>query len=143
VMFIGANDGFSMPAADGKQVSCCGAVWASIYAGRVRQLMNTYRQDGVARVYWLTLPAPRDSARAKVARVVNAAIDVAAEPWRDQIRVLDTVPVFSPGFQYRDSMPINGQPTIVRESDGIHLNDAGSALAEKLVLAAIGRDFTR
>ena len=75
--------------------------------------------------------------------MVNAAIDVAAEPWRDQIRVLDTVPVFTPGFHYRDSMPINGQPTIVRESDGIHLNDAGSALAEKLVLAAIGRDFTR
>ena len=33
-------------------------------------------------------------------------------------------------------MTIDGQPTIVRQSDGIHLNDAGSALAAKLVLAA-------
>jgi hypothetical protein len=97
----------------------------------------------VARVYWLTLPTPRDSARAKIALVVNAAIDVAAEPWRDQVRVIDTVPVLTPGNHYRDSMTINGQPTIVRESDGIHLNDAGSAQAEKLVLAAVDRDFTR
>jgi lysophospholipase L1-like esterase len=143
VVFIGANDGFSMPGANGKQVACCGPAWAAIYAGRVRQMMNTYRQDGVARVYWLTLPTPRDSARAKIALVVNAAIEVAAEPWRDQIRVVDTVPVFTPGNRYRDSMNVNGQPTIVRESDGIHLNDAGSSLAEKLVLSAVDRDFTR
>ena len=68
---------------------------------------------------------------------------MAAEPWRDQIRVIDTVPVFTPGNRYRDSMTINGQPTIVRESDGIHLNDAGSVLASKLVLAAVDQDFTR
>jgi lysophospholipase L1-like esterase len=143
VVFIGANDGYSMPGPDGKQVACCGLEWASIYGGRVRQLMNSYRQDGVARVYWLTLPTPRDKARAKISLVVNAAIGVAAEPWRDQIRVIDTVPVFTPGNIYRDSMNVNGSPTIVRESDGIHLNDAGSSLAAKLVLAAVDRDFTR
>jgi lysophospholipase L1-like esterase len=143
VVFIGANDGYSMPGAGGKRVNCCGPTWAAIYAGRVRQMMNTYRQDGVARVYWLTLPTPRDSARAKVSLVVNAAINVAAQPWRDQVRIVDTVPVFTPGNKYRDSMTINGQPTIVRLSDGIHLNDAGSALAEKLVLTDVDRDFTR
>jgi hypothetical protein len=31
----------------------------------------------------------------------------------------------------------------VRESDGIHLNNPGSSLAAKLVLAAIDEDFTR
>jgi hypothetical protein len=40
-------------------------------------------------------------------------------------------------------MPINGVPTIVRVSDGIHLNNAGSALAAKVVLAAVDKDFTR
>jgi lysophospholipase L1-like esterase len=143
VVFIGANDGYSMPGPGGRSVNCCSAEWAAIYAARVRAMMNTYRQDGVARVYWLTLPTPRDPARAKISLVVNAAIDVAAEPWRDQIRVLDTVPVFTPGNRYRDSMTINGQPTIVRQSDGIHLNDAGSALAAKLVLGLIDQDFTR
>jgi lysophospholipase L1-like esterase len=143
VVFIGANDGYSMPGPGGKQVNCCSAEWAAIYAGRVRRMMYTYRQAGAARVYWLTLPAPRDSAREKIAVVVNAAIAVAAEPWRDQVRIVDTVPIFTPRGAYRDSMTINGQPTIVRQSDGIHLNDAGSALAAKVVLAAVDQDFTR
>jgi lysophospholipase L1-like esterase len=143
VVFIGANDGYSMPGPNGKLVNCCTAQWAAIYAERVRRMMNTYRQAGVGRVYWLTLPTPRDSSRAKISRVVNAAIDVAAEPWLAQIRVIDTVPVFTPGNRYRDSMTIGGEPTIVRQSDGIHLNDAGSSLAAKLVLSAVDADFTR
>ena len=142
VVFIGANDGYSMPGPGGKQVNCCGAEWTAIYATRVREMMNTYRQDGVARVYWLTLPTPRDPARAEISRDVNAAIDVAAEPWLAQVRVIDTVPVFTPNNVYRDSMTINGQPTIVRESDGIHLNDAGSALAARIVLQRLAQDFT-
>jgi hypothetical protein len=143
VVFIGANDGYPMPGPGGKQVNCCSAEWAAIYATRARQMMNTYRQAGVARVYWLTLPTPRDPARARISLVVNAAVTVAAEPWRDQVRIIDTVPVFTPGNKYRDSMTVNGQPTIVRESDGIHLNNAGSALAAKIVHAAIDQDFTR
>ena len=143
VVFIGANDGYSMPGPGGKQINCCGAEWAAIYANRVRQMMNTYRQHGAAHVYWLTLPAPRESIRAKIALVVNAAIQVAAEPWRDQVTIIDTVPIFTPGNRYRDSMNINGEPTIVRESDGIHLNGAGSALLAKYVLAAIDQNFTR
>jgi hypothetical protein len=105
--------------------------------------MGTYRQAGAARVYWLMLPTPRDSDRAKISRVVNAAIHVAAEPWLAQVRVIDTVTVFTPGDRYRDSMTISGQPTIVRQSDGIHLNDAGSSLAAKIVLSAVDSDFTR
>jgi lysophospholipase L1-like esterase len=142
VVFIGANDGYSMPGPGGRLVNCCSAEWTAIYATRVREMMNTYRQDDVARVYWLTLPTPRDRARAVLSRDVNAAIDVAAEPWEDQVRVIDTVPVFTPGGVYRDSMTINGQPTIVRQPDGIHLNDAGSALAAKIVLQRIAGDFT-
>jgi lysophospholipase L1-like esterase len=142
VVFIGANDGFSMPGPAGRSVGCCGADWAAIYAQRARQMMDTYRQAGAARVYWLTLPAPRDPARARIAHVVNAAIEVAAEPWRDEVRVLDMVPVFTPGWAYRDSMTVGGKPSIVRESDGIHLNDAGSAVAAQLVLTAVGSDFT-
>jgi hypothetical protein len=141
VMFIGANDGFSMPGPNGTQVSCCSVQWATIYANRVRSLMDVYRQGGAARVYWLTLPAPRDSVRAKVSRVVNAAIKVAAQPWADEIRIIDMVPVFTPNFVYRDAMTVNGQPTIVRQPDGIHLNDAGSQLAANIVISAVGQDF--
>jgi len=105
--------------------------------------MNTYRQAGAARVYWLTLPTPRDAARQKIARTVNAAIAVAAQPWRSQVRVFDTVPIFTPGGRYRDSMDVNGEEKIVRESDGIHLNQAGSSVLADRLLPLIDQDFTR
>jgi lysophospholipase L1-like esterase len=142
VIFIGANDGYPMPAPDGHPVECCGAEWASIYANRVRQMANTYRQAGAARVYWITLPTPRESDRQEISRAVNAAIDVAAQPWADQVRVIDTVPIFTPGGVYRDAMDIGGSQTLVRQADGIHLNEAGSSLLAGVVLARIARDFS-
>ena len=142
VVFIGANEGYPMPGPSGREVECCSAEWAAIYANRVRQIANTYRQNGAARVYWITLPTPREPARQTIARVVNAAIPVALAPWAAQIRVIDSVPIFTPGGVYRDSMSVGGVPTIVRRSDGIHLNEAGSSLLARDVLATIGRDFT-
>jgi hypothetical protein len=67
---------------------------------------------------------------------------VAAEPWRSQVRVVDTVPIFTPGAKYRDAMAIGGQQKIVRESDGIHLNEAGSGLLADHVQQRIDEDFT-
>jgi hypothetical protein len=141
VVFIGANEGYSMPGPGGKSVSCCGPDWAAVYAERARQMMQTYRQGGRAQVYWLTVPTPRDSARQPIERAVNAAIKVAAEPFAGQVHVIDTVPIFTPGDRYRDSMPIDGSPTIVRESDGIHLNDAGSSVAADVVAKDLGGEF--
>ena len=140
VVFIGANEGFPMAAPGGRQVSCCSARWAAIYAQRVRIIANTYRQSGRARVYWITLPDQREAARQVIARVVNAAIAVGVQPWAAQVRLLDSVPIFTP-HGYRDAMPISGTNTIVRESDGIHLNEAGSKLLASYVLTDLKRDF--
>jgi len=143
VVFIGANEGYPMPGPGGREVECCNPEYAAAYASRVRQVMDTYRRDGEARVYWLTVMAPRDRDAQRVAGLVNASIEVAAQPWRSEVRVIDTVPIFTPDGRYRDSMPIDGEETIVRESDGIHLNQAGSALAADAVLERIDADFTR
>jgi hypothetical protein len=142
VVFIGANEGFDLKGPDGRTVKCCGVDYAAVYATRVRQMMNTYRQGGAARVYWLTLPTPRDKDRQDVARAVNAAISVAAQPWRSQVRVLDTVPIFTPGAVYRDAMDVDGKQKIVRESDGIHLNETGSSVLADALIPLIERDFT-
>jgi hypothetical protein len=40
-------------------------------------------------------------------------------------------------------MEVDGEDTIVRESDGIHINQRGSELAADTVLAAIDRDFAK
>jgi hypothetical protein len=140
VVFIGANEGFSMPGPDGGELECCGPDWAAEFAYRVRRMMNTYRQGGDARVYWLTLPLPRDPDFQRVARSVNAAIRVAAEPYRAQVRVLDMTALFTPSG-YRDVMEIDGRRQIVRDPDGIHLNGEGAELAADVVLEAMRRDF--
>jgi lysophospholipase L1-like esterase len=141
VIFIGANEGFPLPEPGGGDVQCCGSDWAAVYASRVRRMMDTYRQGGEARVYWLTLPAPRDGDRQDVARVVNEAIGVGAQPYRPHVRILDMVELFTPGFEYRDSMEIDGEDKIVRESDGVHLNNEGAELAAETVLDALEEDF--
>ena len=141
VVFIGANEGFPMPAPGGGSVRCCGSDWAAVYATRARQMMDAYRQDGEARVYWLTLPMPRDDDRQDVARVVNEAIAVAAQPYRVHVRVLDVVELFTPGGDYRDSIEVDGEERIVREADGVHLNDEGAELAAETVLDALDSDF--
>ena len=140
VMFLGANEGFPFRVG-GRRVQCCGADWAVIYATRARRMMQTYRRNGAARVYWLTLPLPRDPARQEIARVVNAAIEVAAQPFRSHVRVLDMASVFTPGGRYRVAMNVDGRETIVRRPDGIHLNDAGASVALDIVLARLRQDF--
>ena len=57
------------------------------------------------------------------------------------MRIIDTVPVFTPGERYSDSIEVDGSETIVRESDGIHLNEAGSAIAADLVIQRLDQDF--
>lgn len=136
VMWLGANEGFPMGDLD-----CCGAAYAAEYATRARRMMDTYRQGGRARVYWLTLPIPRDPDQARVARTVNAAIRVAAEAYRAHVRVLDMTALFTPGGRYRDAMEVDGRERIVRESDGIHVNATGARLATDAVVAALERDF--
>lgn len=141
VVFIGANDGFDMPAPGGKRVHCCGPDWAAVYATRVRRMMDTYRRRGAARVYWLNLPLPREGRRQVLAHAVNSAIDVASVPFRSQVRVLDMEQTFTPNDRFRNAMTIGRRRRIVREPDGIHLNGDGSKLAAEIVLRALARDF--
>lgn len=143
VMFMGANEGFSFPLAGGDEELCCTREWAAIYATRARSMMDTYRRDGDARVYWLTLPLPRERSRQQIARAVNAAIEVAAQPYRSQVRVLDMTEVFTPGGRYRAAMTVNGRETLVRDSDGIHLNEAGARVARDIVLERLRADFAK
>jgi lysophospholipase L1-like esterase len=143
VVFIGAGDGYAMPGADGELVDCCSPQWAAIYATRARQMMDAYRRAGAARVYWMTIPTPRNPERAAITRVVNEAIEVAAQPWRSQIEVIDLVELLTPGGGYRDAIEIGGTERIVRASDGLHLNEAGASLVADQVMNRLDVDFQR
>jgi hypothetical protein len=53
---------------------------------------------------------------------------------------VDTVKTFTPDG-YRDAIDVRGTSTIVREADGIHLNEAGARLLADEMLRRIGEDF--
>jgi hypothetical protein len=51
--------------------------------------------------------------------------------------------VFTPGGRYRASMTVDGRETLVRDSDGIHLNEAGARVALDIVLERLRADFAK
>jgi hypothetical protein len=140
IVFLGANEGFPMKTPQGT-VSCCGARWAAEYATRVRAMMNSYRRGGATKVYWLLPPFAREHSRTAMIRVVSQAIRVAAGPFGAEVRVLDLAATFTPGGRYRDALTLAGRPQIVRDPDGIHLNETGGRLAAEIVSRALAADF--
>lgn len=140
VVFLGANEGFPMRTPAGDR-PCCDAAWAAEYATRVRGVVDAYRRGGAERIYWLLLPAPRDPDRARVARVVNAAIRVAAGGYGAQVQVVDAAGLFTPGGRFRSAMTVDGRQQIVRNPDGIHLNETGAALLADLLERTLGASY--
>jgi len=135
VMSIGAAEGFAMRGPDGAVSECCDEPWVAEYARRVGEMMRTYRRGGRARVFWLTIPAPNDPARAPIFAAVNTAVLRAAGGLRG-VRVLRMDLLFTPDG-YRDIIRYRGRDVRVREPDGIHLNVSGAAIAAREVVRAI------
>ncbi len=136
VMSVGAaSDGMPIPNPIGVLQACCGEPWIEQYANRVRGLMQTFLREGRGRVVWLTPPEPRYGPRAQITHAVNVAIERAAEGL-EGVKVLRIDLMFSP-HGYADSILYRGRQVRVRESDGVHLNVAGTAIAAKAVAEAI------
>jgi hypothetical protein len=131
VIMIGANDGFSMLTPAGAQAACCGGPWAAEYERRVRAMMHSYVRHGRGRVFWLTLPLPRQAARAAISTVVNLAVRRAAVGVAG-VTVVRLDQVFTP-TGYSDVYRYRGRTVRVREFDGIHLNVQGQAIAGEIV----------
>ena len=97
--------------------------------------MQTFLRGGRARVVWLTPPEPRYAPRAEITHAINIAVERAAVGLKG-VKVLRIDLMFSPGG-YRDVIRYRGRDVRVRESDGVHLNVAGTAIAAKAVAEAI------
>ena len=134
VVFLGANEGFPIGG-----VNCCSDGWADRYAARAERMMRSYSRSGAGQVYWLTLPVPRPGQWKSIYRTVNVGIKRAAARVGDGVTVVDTARYFTPrGF--RSAMRVGGRTVTVRQSDGVHLNSTGAALAAGLVQRAMRRD---
>ena len=135
VISLGAAEGFPMRGLDGRAHDCCGEAWVAAYARRVRAAMRVYRQGGRGRVLYLTIPAPRQPARATIVSAVNTAI-VRAADGLPGVRVLRMDLLFSPSG-YQERLRYRGRDVPVREPDGIHLNASGTAITAREVAQAI------
>jgi hypothetical protein len=144
VVLIGANEGFSLTAPGGRgEVQCCGEDWQAAFAMRVEKMIAAYRRDGDTRVYWLTVPLPRDPARQEIAAAVNAAVVDATDRAGDGAEVIELDEWFAPDGDYSDAIDVDGRERIVREQDGIHLNAAGAAVLADAVQDAVDEDLAR
>lgn len=140
VIFLGANDGFTMKSPAGATFLCCGAGWIAEYARRAALMMRSYLRDGRGRVYWVLLPTPRPAAFQGVFRAVNAALRRAAPQFGDGVRLLDLSSRFTPGGRYRAAITVNHHRVVVRQDDGIHLSLQGASIAAELIVRALRSD---
>jgi len=138
VVFIGANDGFSLHDRSGAYVACCGPQWIRLFAARAKRMMAAYRRGGRGRVFWFTLPIARDARYAALFRAVNEAYVEAASAFHgDGVELIRADRIFTPGGRYRQSMDYHGRTVDVRAPDGIHLSPAGAQIAAAAVVSAM------
>ena len=140
VMFMGANDGFSVRGPEGKVVGCCGSGWSAGYALLVERMMRTYLRRNAGRVYWFVLPTPRPGNFQSVFNAVNAGIRAASRRFPGRVGLIDANAFFTPGNRYRDFMTYHGRGFVIHESDGIHLSTAADHIDASLVVRALRAD---
>ncbi|MGH2837018.1 MAG: GDSL-type esterase/lipase family protein [Thermoleophilaceae bacterium] len=138
VMMLGANEGFAMLDDRGREVACCRLAWIEAYARDAGRMMETYASRGRF-VYWLTFPAPNNEYRRRIGLAVNYALRLAARRV-ERVRLLDMVGLFTPGYEYRQRMDMDGERVVVREPDGVHLNENGATLALREIRWALLAD---
>lgn len=135
VMSVGVNEGFAMTTPAGATVECCGGPWLAEYERRLRSMMTTYRRKTAGRIVWLTLPLPRGGPKTETITAVNGAI-VRAAKGMNGVSVLRMDTLFTPNG-FTEVIRYRGRYIRVRTADGIHLNVSGTAIAAKVVAAAI------
>jgi lysophospholipase L1-like esterase len=140
VMSLGVNEGFPMTTPAGVSVACCGEDWIAEYARRIRAMVKTYRREREGRVIWLTLPLPRDGGpKTESITAVNQAIVQAGEGQKG-VTVLRMDTLFTPNG-FADVIKYRGRYITVRTADGIHLNVSGTAIAAKVIAAALKKQL--
>lgn len=140
VVMLGANDDIGMPLPNGQVAGEGSPAWAAEYQRRLEIVMGILSQRGRAPVLWLTLPMAREARRSHDYALINAAARQAARAV-PSMRVVEVGERFTPGGHYRYAMAIGGRSRIVREADGVHLNQAGSQVAADIALDALRHTY--
>lgn len=141
VVLMGGNDNQNMVLGNTYFIAGTKA-WTREYQRRAEIVMRAFIDNGVKRVYWLSMPPPGDGAASEAHdfHQINAALKRAAVRVPG-VHYVNIIPAVTYRGRYVDYKKVNGQLTLIRESDGIHLNVAGSQLVSDMVVPIIKREW--
>lgn len=139
VVMLGENDNQALRTPGGLEETPVGTVdWPEDYEERVREFMELITAKG-SRLVWVGLPIVRDEGRWSIVERQNDIFERAAHDVRN-VAFLDTWDLFSaPDGGYTAYYRSEGGVQLIRESDGLHFNNAGYDL---LARAAVGLALT-
>lgn len=133
IVFLGAGDVYPLA---GHEWGTAG--WIAAYERRVGAMLRSYLRTG--RVYWLTLPTPRDAGLARVFRVNDRAVARAVRKAGPRAAVVDITPAVTRGGRFARKLVVDGRRQAVRQLDGVHLAPAGARVASRVVRARLQAD---
>jgi hypothetical protein len=141
VVMIGGNDFQNMTLPGGKFFLAGTPAWTREYQRRAEICMRIWTQGGTRRVYWLSMPPARDPGWAYDDGQIDLALQRAAAqvPGAEYVNIIG--PVTDHGHYADFIYDGHGQPVLVREPDGVHLNIAGSTIVAHLVLGVLEREW--
>jgi hypothetical protein len=140
VVWMGGNDFQNMTLPTGHVFLAGTPAWTREYQRRAEICMRIWIHGGARRIYWLAMPPARDPSWAYDDAQINTALRRAAArvPGAEYLDILG--PITNHG-RYADYVHEHGQPELVREADGVHVNLAGSALVAREVLRVLEREW--
>jgi hypothetical protein len=140
VVWMGGNDFQNMTLPAGQVFLAGTPAWTREYQRRAQICMRIWTHGGARRIYWLAMPPARDPSWAYDDAQINTALRRAAArvPGAEYLDILG--PITNHG-RYADYVHEHGQPELVREADGVHVNLAGSALVAREVLRVLEREW--
>jgi len=138
VMVLGANDGWPLAGA-----AAGSPRWVAEYSRRVAAVTRDFLAgDPRRRVYWVGPPVPRSAPWIHIFDRIDAAVREAV-PSVPGLRFVDVAGPTSEAGHYTDYLTdADGRRVLARQHDGIHFSWPGSAFPARIILAALGREYT-
>lgn len=136
IVMFGANDGQDIEV-KGEVLEFGSEAWRAEYSKRVAAVMDALPRDGRT-LYWVGQPIMRSADFDAKMQVLNDVYESAARG-REAVTYIDTRRLFQdPRGAYSAYLPdAQGQRTLMRQQDGVHLTRAGGERLTTSVLAPI------
>ncbi len=136
VLGFGGNDAQDMQAG-GDQLKMPEPDWEAEYQTRIAQVLDVVDRPGRT-IVWVGMPVATaknmEKARPAMTRAARAELEK-----RPGSLFLDTAAALSGGDgEYKDFLPVGGEPKRVRAADGYHLSPAGATLLGRSLVRLIG-----